>query len=191
MKIEKGQPGYILARRKRLLLLTVLEFSVVAALLSIGIIQTGTRLNLLTVAAVLACLPACKMLVGLLTILPYKTTDPEVVEEIESKASLLTTAYDMVITSRERIMPVTAVVIAGNTVFGYAPDRKTDPKEAGSHIKTILEQNQISKATVKIFSDYTPFLARVEGLNNIAEVEKMDRKRQEEKICRLILNISM
>ena len=27
-------------------------------------------------------------------------------------------------------MPVTAVVIAGNTVFGYAPDKKTDPEEA-------------------------------------------------------------
>ena len=71
-------------------------------------------------------------------------------------------------------MPVTAVVIAGNTVFGYAPDKKTDPEEAAKHIKNILEENRMSKITVKILNDYTPFLARVEGLNNIAQVEKED-----------------
>ena len=113
MKIEKGQPGYIRARKQKLLLMTVLEFAVVIALLVLGIMQTGTRLNLLTVVAIVGCLPACKMLVGLITILPYRTIDPEIVDEIEDKASLLTTAYDMVLTSREKIMPVTAVVIAG------------------------------------------------------------------------------
>lgn len=191
MKIEKGQPGYIRYRKKKLLLMTLLEFAVVAALLILGIVQTGTRLNLLTVVAIVGCLPACKMLVGLITILPYRTADPKVVEEIENKASLLTTAYDMIITSREKIMPVTAVVIAGNTVFGYAPDKKTDPEEAAKHIKNVLEENRISKITVKILSDYTPFLARVEGLNNIAQVEKEDRRKRERKICRIILNISM
>lgn len=191
MKIDKGQPGYIQYRKKKLLFMTLLEFAVVIALLILGIIQTGTRLNLLTVVAIVGCLPACKMLVGLITILPYQTADPEVVEEIENKAPLLTTAYDTIITSRERIMPVTAVVIAGNTVFGYAPDKKTDPEEAAKHIKNILEDNRISKVTVKILRDYTPFLARVEGLNNIAQIEKEDRKRREQKIRKIILNISM
>ena len=77
MKIEKGQPGYIRARKQKLLLMTVLEFAVVIALLVLGIMQTGTRLNLLTVVAIVGCLPACKMLVGLITILPYRTIDPE------------------------------------------------------------------------------------------------------------------
>ena len=191
MKIEKGQPGYIRARKRKLLLMTALEFAAVIALLILGIMQTGTRLNLLTVAAIVGCLPACKMLVGLITILPYRTIDPKIVEEIEKKASLLTTAYDMVLTSREKIMPVTAVVIAGNTVFGYAPDKKTDPEEAAQHIKNILEENRISKTTVKILNQYTPFLARAEGLNNIAQIEKEDLRKRERKIRRIILNISM
>ena len=41
MKIEKGQPGYIRARKQKLLLMTVLEFAVVIALLVLGIMQTG------------------------------------------------------------------------------------------------------------------------------------------------------
>ena len=65
MKIEKGTPGYLNARKIRLLLLALLEFAIVIALLVLGYVQTGTRLNLLTVVAIVGCLPACKVLVGL------------------------------------------------------------------------------------------------------------------------------
>ena len=191
MKIEKGQPGYIRARKQKLLLMTVLEFAVVIALLVLGIMQTGTRLNLLTVVAIVGCLPACKMLVGLITILPYRTIDPEIVDEIEDKASLLTTAYDMVLTSREKIMPVDCIVISGNTVFGYTHYEKVDLDTASRYIKSILVENRFSGATVKILNQYKAFLARAEGLDNIAAVEKEDTKETEEKILHTILNISM
>lgn len=191
MKIEKGTPGYLNARKIRLLLLTLLEFGIVIALLVLGYMQTGTRLNLLTVVAIVGCLPACKMLVGLITVLPYRTADQEKATEIQDKAPLLTTAFDLVITSREKIMPVEAVVISGNTVCGYAPNKKTVPEEAARHIKNILEENRLTKITVKIFSDYTPFLTRAEGLNSIAQVEQSEHRKRENRIRRILLNISM
>lgn len=191
MKIEKGLPGYIRARKTRLLTITLAEFAIVAAILILGYVQTGSRLNLLTVVAVVGCLPACKTLVGLITLFPYRTIEPEKAEEIDQKAPLLVTAYDMVITSRERIMPVDAVVISGNTVCGYASNPKTSPQEAARHIKTILEENRLTGITVKIFPEYTPFLARVEGMNSIAEVAQQNQRRREKKIRRIILNISM
>lgn len=43
----------------------------------------------------------------------------------------------------------------------------------------------------KILNQYTPFLARVEGLENIAVVEQEDTKAREQEIRNLILNISM
>ena len=60
MKATKGEAGYIQARKKQLILKAVLEFGIVIALLILGIWQTHTRLNLLTVVAVLGCLPAAK-----------------------------------------------------------------------------------------------------------------------------------
>lgn len=63
MKATKGEAGYIQARKKQLILKAVLEFGIVIALLILGIWQTHTRLNLLTVVAVLGCLPAAKALV--------------------------------------------------------------------------------------------------------------------------------
>ena len=53
MKIQKGDAGY-LRRRKRLLILeAVVSFGLVAALVIVGYVTTKTKLNLLTVVAVL------------------------------------------------------------------------------------------------------------------------------------------
>lgn len=191
MKIEKGQPGYIKAQKKKLLIFTLAEFAVVAALLILGYTQTGRKENLLTVVAVVGCLPACKMLVELITVTPYKTIEPDKYKELQEKASLLTTAYDMIVTSKEKAMPVDAVVISGNTVCGYASNPKTDETKAAMHIKEILRQNHFEKVTVKIFRDYGAFIARAEGMNSIASIDRPDSKRQEEKIKKIILNISM
>ncbi len=48
MKTEKGQPGYIKAKKQKYLLGAVVEFVIVIAIFVTGYIQTGSRLNLLT-----------------------------------------------------------------------------------------------------------------------------------------------
>ena len=45
--------------------------------------------------------------------------------------------------------------------------------------------------TVKIFDNYTAFITRAEGMNNIAAVEKKDTKNKEEKIRQIILNLAL
>ena len=69
--------------------------------------------------------------------------------------------------------------------------RYSSPAAARIWRKTILAQNQYTGFTVKILNQYTPFLARVEGLENIAVVEQEDTKAREQEIRNLILNISM
>ncbi len=191
MKIEKGTPGYIKRQKTRLLIQTAISFGIVIAILVFGYLQTGTKLNLFTVVAILGCLPASRILVEWIAIAPHSTVDAEKADEISRKAPNLTAAYDLVITSREKIMPVDAVVISGHTVCGYTKAKKADPEKTAAHIRQILAENEITKITVKIFSDYTAFLARAEGMNSIAEVERADSRQKEEKIRRIILNISM
>lgn len=191
MKVTKGDPGYINAQKKKTILIAVIEFAVVAVLLLAGYLTTGTKLNIMTVVAVLGCLPASKALVGVITIFPYHSVDPEMAEEVKSKTDLLTTSFDMVVTSKERIMQVDCIAISDNTVCGYAHGQKTDPSYMSSHIKKILAQNRLGKVSVKIFPDYIAFLTRAEGMNNIASVEQGDTKEKEEEIKQIILNISL
>lgn len=189
--IEKGQPYYIKAKKKNYLIFSVVEFGVVAALVLIGYLRTGSRLNLMTVFAVVGCLPAAKMLVEYITMAPYQSIEAIRYYDVEQKTRLLTKAYDLVLTGNDKVMHIDAVVISGHTVCGYTSNPKTDEAETARYIKDMLEKNQIEKVTVKIFHDYTAFLSRAEGMNNIATVENPDTGKKEQKIRQLILATAM
>ena len=163
MKIQKGDAGY-LRRRKRLLILeAVVSFGLVAALVIAGYVTTKTKLNLLTVVAVLGCLPASRILVNLIMVMPHDSIDEATELEISAVTEELTVAYDLVITSEKKAMPVAAVAI----------------------------YNQFDKVVVKLFHDYKAFLTRAEGMNNIASVEQQDTRKHEEMIKGLLLDISL
>ncbi len=191
MKITKGNPGYIQKRKRTVIIKTILQFGIVIALLLLGIMETKSRLNLLTLVAVLGCLPASKSLVEVIMIFPHRTIAADTANEIKEKTSYLTVAYDLVLTSEKHIMPIDCVVISDNTICGYTSNEKTDIIFAAKHIKQILYANQFTNVSVKIFDSFTAFITRVEGMNNIAAVEKNDTKKKEESIRQVILNISL
>ena len=190
-KVQKGDPGYLDHKKRIEIIRTIIYFGIVAAVFLLGYSQTHTRRNIQTVVAILGCLPAAKALVGVITRFPYSSIDRKKADEIRSKTGLLTVCYDMVITSRESIMPVDCIVISGHTIFGYTHYEKVNAEELSKHIRSILAQNQYTELTVKVLNQYKPFLARIEGLNNIAAVEREDTKEKEEAIRGIILNISM
>lgn len=191
MKINKGDAGYIDSRKKRVILKTVLQFGIVAALVALGYWQTGTKLNMLTLVAVLGCLPASKALVEVITIFPFKSINKDVAEEISQKANLLTVSFDMVLTTHEKIMQIDSVVISNNTICGYTSNPKTDLAFAAKHMKQMMYTNHFTDVSVKIFDNYTQFLTRAEGMNNIAAIDKNDVKKHEAALKNLILNISL
>ena len=191
MERFKGEAGYIRKQKRFLIFKTFIQFAIVAALLVLGIMQTKTRLNLLTVVAILGCLPAAKTLVQLIVILPYKTISEEKFEDLERKASLLTRSYDMVVTDEKKFMPIESLVILDNTVCAYSSSQTLDVNAAGKHIKQILVQNQYDKVSVKLFNDYTAYITRAEGMQNMAAVSRPDTKKKEEGIRHIILRISL
>lgn len=117
-KVEKGKPGYLNYKKKAEILRTVIYFAIVAAIFLLGYTQTHTRLNLMTVVAVLGCLPASKALVGVIARFPYPSIDPDRAKEIAKISRHLTVCYDTVITSREKIMPADCFVISGHNLYG-------------------------------------------------------------------------
>lgn len=190
-RVQKGTPGYLDYKKKVEIIRTVIYFGIVAAVFFLGYSQTGTRLNLLTVIAILGCLPAGKALVGVIARFPYRSIGQDVADEIKSKTSHLTVCYDLVVTSEEKIMPVDCIVISGSNIFGYTHYKKVDLKMVSDHIKAMLKQNGYTELAVRVLNEYRPFITRAEGLDNIAAVEKADTKEREEGIRGIILNISM
>ncbi len=190
-KCEKGTPGYLSQKLKIEILRTIVYFAIVAAVFLLGYSQTHSKKNLLTVVAVVGCLPACKALVGVITRIPYRTIDLALADEIAGKALHLTVIYDLVVTSTEKIMPIDCMVISGGKVFGYSSGEKINLQDTSAYIRKILRQNNLPEVSVKIYGQYKSFLSIVEGLENIAAVEKADTKEYEKRIAQVIMNISL
>lgn len=183
-KRKKGDAGYISKRKIQVLIKTLIEFGIALALLILGIQQTGDRMNILTIVAVLGCLPASKSLVELIMIVPHHSIAQQKVSDIEEKADCLTRVYDMVFTSEKKVMPVECIVIGEHTVCGYTSYTKHDVTEIEKHLKQLLDANQFSKVTVKIFEDYNKFLLRIQDMNQNISADHSDMKN-------LLLNISL
>ncbi|MEG1957249.1 MAG: hypothetical protein RR071_05910 [Lachnospiraceae bacterium] len=191
MKIAKGQPEYLKQKKKRELGITFFEFAIIAGLILVGYTQTGTKLNWFTFAAILGCLPASKQLVSVITIFPYKSIDMPLADELQKKATVVTSLYDLVITSREQIMPIDCMVISNCTICGYTHSFKVDVDATAKYIKDMLASNHLDRISVKIFTDFNAFISRAEGMNNIAMIEKMEPDERTFKIRQIILNNSL
>lgn len=68
----KGSRDYIRTQRVYEILRTALYFGISLSLFAAGYIATKSKLNLLTVAAVLGCLPASKSAVSMIMFLRYR-----------------------------------------------------------------------------------------------------------------------
>lgn len=191
MKVQKGTAGYISAKKRQLAMIIGAAMVIVIGILVAGYLIYDSRLNWLTVVAILICLPICRTIVNLIMLLPHTSISEKTEMEISGKTENLTTLFDLIVTSEKKAMKIDAVVISRNVVCGYAKSSKFETDYAAKHIKSILEQNGIEKVTVKIFKDYVAFLSRAEGMQSIASIEKEESGRREEEIAQLILSISL
>ena len=189
LKTKKGMVGYLRVQTRRIAIKCVIEFGLVIALFVLGIVQTKSRMNMLTVVAILGCLPASKALVELLMILPHKTVSMDIVDSIEQRGEHLTKNYDLVFTSEKKIMPVESIVIKGNTVCGYTSNKKHDLQTIEQHLKQYLKANQLQRVSVKIYSDFSNYLTRVEEMNQLKDDE--GARMSEASISRVITSLSL
>lgn len=161
---KKGDYGYIQMERKRRILTTILFFLPPIIFLITGILIWGNRMNLLTVLAVLLCLPAGKHMVSLIMILMYHSMEEDKYQQIEAHKGSLTMAYETVLTNYEKNTYVDAFAICGNQVVGYSGAEKADLKYAEKNTQKILHQNGY-QVTVKILKDFNHFVERLDSLN--------------------------
>ncbi len=111
----KGTSGYLRAKKYEILR-TVLYFAISLSLFIAGWVTTGSRENLLTIVAVLGCLPACKSLVEMFMFLRYKGCNEQDAAQIAAHTDGFTGLYDMVFTSYEKNYVIHHMTICGNTL---------------------------------------------------------------------------
>lgn len=182
----KGTKNYLKTQRKYEIARTVIYFFISFSLLIGGILSTGTRANLLTIVAVLGCLPASKSLVSAVMYCRYKGMDITKADETEQKANPLNQLFDMVFTSYEKTYVIHHMVIKGNSICGYSADPKFEETPFYSHIQNMLRGDGIKDVSIKIFKDYPKYI------NRIAELKELNCEENNTlAICNSLKNVSL
>ena len=172
MKVQKGEFGYIRWQKKRRILVTLGLFLLPLAAFIAGVLVTGTRNNLITVIAVVGCLPACRSMVGVIMMWMQQPMEEALYREIRQHQKDLTMAYELVVTTYEKNAFLDAVAICGNKVAAYSSRMKESPEFIEQHIRKILKQNGF-KTEVKVFKEKRTYLDRLDHLN--AHKEELER----------------
>lgn len=168
----KGTKDYISSQKKYEIIRTIIYFSISMALFLAGYITTGSRNNLLTIVAVLGCLPSSKSLVTTIMYCRYKSLGKEPAELIEKHSDGLFCLYDMVFTTRDKTYPVLHMTIHNQNIIGFAESGKFSDKACEEHLKTCLKIDHFTDLSIKIFFDIHKYTDRIEQLKDLTDDNK-------------------
>lgn len=192
-RIAKGQYGYIRQQKIWTSVRTFLLYALSLSIFGIGVARTGSKENLLTVVAILGCLPAGKSMVNMIMFLRAEGCSKEAKERVGGCAGGFSELYDMFFTSYEKNYPVSHMAVKNHIVCGYSESKKIDVQACEKHLSAHLKQGGCKGAVVKIYDDMEKYC---EGLGNLrtqgkaAGAEEKDKK-QELEILENLLAIAL
>ena len=114
MRAQKGTAGYISAKKRELATIIGGAAVLVIALLIIGNLIYDTKLNWLTIVAILICLPVCRTIVNLIMLLPHTSISEKTEMEVSGNTENLIVLFDLIITSEKKAMKIDSLVISKN-----------------------------------------------------------------------------
>lgn len=167
----KGTKGYLASQKKYEIIRTFLYFAISLSLFIAGWVATGNRANLLTIVAVLGCLPASKSLVETIMYCRYKGCDEETAQKIEMHTDQLQCLYDCVFTSADKNFSVNHLSVKGNTICGYTSDNKFDENACYKHLDARLKFDHFNNTSIKIFTDLKKYTERLDQMQNLETTE--------------------
>ena len=164
-KIQKGCFGYLSYKKKLSTIMTIGMFVLSLAIYLMGYITTKSNANLLTVVAVLGCLPASKSAVSMIMYLKAMGASKEDKIEIEDVIGTLDGYYDLYFTGYQNNFPTNHLVVTQNSIIAYSSGDKIKEKDFNGHMKDILNKERIHDITVKLFTDRDKYINRLKELN--------------------------
>lgn len=174
---KKGDFGYLSAKRLWVIIRTIIYFILSLSIFLIGYFTTHNRQNLLTIIAVLGCLPACKSVVSTIMYIKAKGCSKDAQNQIMHEIGNLSGLYDMYFTSYKKNFDISHLVIKDNSIIAYTEDSKCDLQGAKEHLLTMLKQGGVKDYVISITNDISKYcqqLARLQEKNEENSEDKTD-----------------
>lgn len=181
----KGEKHYLRNQMKYELAKTIILFAISGAFLIARFFTTELTAKVLTVIAILGCLPACKCLVELIMFIRFKTLDNALSDKFEEASVNYVSAFDRVFTSADKTFVINHIVIRSGAIIGYSNSAKLKEADFQKHIEKYLKSEGIKDYTIKIFFDDKKYLERLKDLNDAVSTNK------DQEALKLLLSISL
>ena len=172
----KGSYGYIAQKKKAEVCKTILLFFIPLALFFAGLIAAKSRVNLLTIVAVLGMLPASKSAVLMIMYLKGHGISEADYCQYESLMKGLTNSYDNIFTTYEKTYEIPSLVVRGGNICGVSAKKYDTIAELEKHITTCVKQEGY-QVNVKFFEKKETYMER---LKSIAQLEETDKDIQKD-----------
>ena len=161
---NKGQKGYLAWNKKMSICKTLVLFAISFAVYAMGIWSTGSNQNLLTIVAVLGCLPACRSAANLIALLRCHEISESDYRKLSAKIRTAESLTDLEFTSYERTYQVQHMALSGVELIGYMADPLADIKGCEKHLEGMFMRNQLSEVHIRIFKELPKYLNRLDEL---------------------------
>lgn len=168
---EKGEYGSRdHSRRVRLAITAALAAAVFTQASARFLTDSQAAKNILTVMAILTVLPMANMASPLLASWKYRTPGRDFYEKIHPWEEKTVILYDLVLTTKEQVIPADAAAVHPRGIFLYAPDTKLDLQKAEKGLQALFSANRLD-IKIRLIRDESAFLKRLESLKPADEYE--------------------
>lgn len=178
--------GYIDSQKKYEIIRTLVYFGISLSLFIAGYIATKSKTNLLTVVAVLGCLPASKSLVSMIMFLRQHSCSKEVYDAVSVVGKELDQLYDLVFTTEKVTYVVAHAAYAAKCLVLFA-EKKVDANGLETHIQEYMKRAGISGVNVKVYTDLKKYTER---LGQMCALEREEGKLAQE-VMQLLKEITL
>lgn len=171
-RYTKGQYGYRdYHRNKELVKIIIGAALIVLQLLLRKFTNNDSAKNILTVMAVLSVLPVANIAVPLLAAFRYRTSSKDFYNQVSAFNSRGEVLYDLVLTSKEQVIPLEAALIHETGVYAYCAYKNTDTPKAERFLTQMFLRHKLDQE-IKIFLDEKIFFNRLRSLKTDAWKEE-------------------
>lgn len=157
-QLIKGTYGYIDKYKKLYGLVSLGWLVLIAATFVTGLCIYKTKLNGFTVAAVLLVLPAARLWVTWIMMLPYRSCQKSEYDKISGLMDGLSGKVyaDLVVTKYEGAMYLPIVVNYDDNFFAYAPKQRKSQADIRSYLNQMIKEAG-SSSKAQVYEDYEKF----------------------------------
>lgn len=168
-KKTKGQYGYRDYRKKiQLAKIAFGAVMIIGQLLARELTDNESARNILTVMAILSVLPTANVASPLLASWKYKTSSPDFYQMMRVHESDYVILYDLVITTKDYVMPMDAVIVHPLGVYLYCTSPKVNAAKAETSLNEMFLGHKLDPNS-KIFLDERSFKQRINSLKPSSE----------------------